>query len=369
MKKLVKLKRNLLLLLLPLSFGLLELTKHNSWFAEEVFAKRIYHYLSIILSNFFGIFPYSVAEFFIILAPIALTIIFIFFLLHIIRSKGRRHIVISKGIINILCGVSIGFFLYTIGCGINYYRYPFSYYSKLTILKSTEEELQELCFSLANQANELRDQIISVDEELVYKSSYDDWELSNKVKEAYNECAKEYPILSGYYARTKPVVFSRILSKMEITGIFIPFTMEANVNVDIPDYSIASTMAHEMSHVRGFMREDEANYISYLVCMASDSVEIKYSGIMQALIISGNALYARNASLYREVSAMYNDGVRRDLNANSIYWEQFENTIVSNTAEKINNAYLQANNQQDGVQSYGRMVDLLLAEYRTKKNG
>jgi len=42
-----------------------------------------------------------------------------------------------------------------------------------------------------------------------------------------------------------------------------PFTFEANVNVDIPPYQIPSTMLHELSHLRGFMREDEANFISY----------------------------------------------------------------------------------------------------------
>ena len=56
------------------------------------------------------------------------------------------------------------------------------------------------------------------------------------------------------------------MSRTEITGIFIPFTMEANVNVDIPDYSLGSTMCHELAHLHGFIREDEANYISYLAC-------------------------------------------------------------------------------------------------------
>ncbi len=31
----------------------------------------------------------------------------------------------------------------------------------------------------------------------------------------------------------------------------------------------------------------------------------------------------------------------------------------------VNNAYLKINGQQDGVNSYGRMVDLLLAEFKT----
>ncbi|MEI3307330.1 MAG: DUF3810 family protein [Eggerthella lenta] len=39
---------------------------------------------------------------------------------------------------------------------------------------------------------------------------------------------------------------------------------------------------------------------------------------------------------------------------------------VSNAA---NDTYLKANNQSDGMRSYGRMVDLLLAEQRAEGEG
>ena len=57
----------------------------------------------------------------------------------------------------------------------------------------------------------------------------------------------------------------------------------------------------------------------------------------------------------------------RDLAAHRAYWKQFEGP-VSDLGSSVNDAYLKANRQQDGVQSYGRMVDLLLAEYRQEKS-
>jgi hypothetical protein len=39
---------------------------------------------------------------------------------------------------------------------------------------------------------------------------------------------------------------------------------------------------------------------------------------------------------------------------------------VAEKADAVNNTYLKSNNQEDGVKSYGRMVDLLLAERRTR---
>ena len=281
-----------------------------------------------------------------------------------IKEKGKRNIILGKAIINVLSVASVLYFLYVIGCGVNYHRYSFGYYSNLTVQDSTEEELYELSLSLAQRANELRAQTTKEDEFGVFELSMSQAELTRETLKAYNKIAKDYPILGGWYAPAKSLLLSPMMSRMQLTGIFLPFTMEPTVNVVIPDYSIPSTMSHEMAHQRGFMREDEANYISYLVCANSDHVDLQYSGVMHALINAGNALYDKNAELYREVSATYSVEVRLDLNANSEYWRQFENQVISNAVEQINNTYLMMNDQEDGVQSYGRMVDLLLAEFR-----
>ena len=109
------------------------------------------------------------------------------------------------------------------------------------------------------------------------------------------------------------------------------------------------------------------NYISYIACLASDCIDLQYSGTMLALIHTGNALYRKDAKRYFEVyKNHYSEAVARDLIANNEYWDKFEDTKVAETAEKVNNTYLKANNQTDGTQSYGRVVDLLLAEYRQR---
>ena len=54
-----------------------------------------------------------------------------------------------------------------------------------------------------------------------------------------------------------------------------------------------------------------------------------------------------------------------DFQYNNLYWRQFEGAVAE-VSTKINDSYLKANFQNDGVQSYGRMVDLLLADYRSR---
>lgn len=368
MKKLLRYKRILLIGLLPVSIILIITAKLSSFFSEQIYALHFYKWISQIISSITGIVPFSLGEILVIAAPIvALIIIFRFVFLLIMEKKGRKERLI-RGFINLLCTFSVILFLFIVLAGINYYRYPFTYYSKLEIRNSSVNELYTLTKSLAEQANELRAQVKTTDENGIFKLSEDKYKLASEAKQAFASLAKEYPVLAGNYGAAKPVLFSDVMSNTEITGMFFPFTMEANVNVDIPDYSIPATMLHEMAHQRGFMREDEANFIAYLAGMKSDDIELKYSSTMLALAVSENALYDQDYSRYTQVSDMYSEGVQKDIQANSEYWQKYDNTVVSAVSDKINDTYLKANSQSDGVQSYGRMLDLLLAEYRNNSD-
>jgi hypothetical protein len=255
---------------------------------------------------------------------------------------------------------------------VNYHRYPVAVPLGLTVENSSVEELEGLFTELADKATELRTQLTTENENGVYILPYSERELGKEAKKAYEELAEVYPVFGGMYPAPKHVFFSRLMSYTEITGVFTPWTMEANVNIDISPYSIGSTMCHELAHLRGFMREDEANYVSYRACMASDSLDLQYSGTMLALIHTGNALYRQDAEKYFAIYREHiSSAVSRDLVANNEYWDQFEKAVVGDTtvgeiADKVNDTYLKLNDQTDGTKSYGRVVDLLLAEYKQK---
>lgn len=365
MKRFLKLKRIWVLLLLPTALLFLFVASRSEEAAEHVFARGIFVGVSWVMSHITGLFPFSLMELGILVLPPLALFLLIFFIVRMVRCKEGRGFLLAKAFLNVGCIVSVVVFLLVLGCSINYYRYPVARYLGLTVEPAAKEELCGLVAKLAKEANEVREGLTGFeDENGVYRLSMSKKQLGREAVDAFHELSAQYDIFGGYYPQPKRIHFSHLMSQTELTGIFCPFTMEANVNVDIPDYSIASTMCHELAHLKGFIREDEANYVSYLACQASQSPELRYSGLMEALILSGNALYAKDADLYYEVRGSYSDAVSRDLRANSEYWAEFKDKPVSNTAQKINDAYLKANHQEDGVQSYGRMVDLLLAQYR-----
>lgn len=394
MKQLLLRKRNILLLLIPFAIGITEWVKRSAYAAEKIFADGIYKWLSQGLAFFTGRIPFSLMELVIAVGLILLPVLLIRRIVQIIKVKkplyqvtenikgtveiqsvGTQRLLIFMTMLqNLLCTAAIIFFGYVLLCGVNYHRYPVAYHFGLSVENSSMEELEGLFTELADKAVELRAELTTEDENGVYVLPYSKRELGAEAKKAYESLAKEYPVFAGNYPAPKHVFFSGLMSYTEITGVFTPWTMEANVNVDIPPYSIGSTMCHELAHLRGFMREDEANYISYRACMASDDPDLRYSGVMLALIYTGNALYGQNPDRYYVLAKEhYSEAIVKDLVANNEYWDRFDKPVVGDTtvgeiAEKVNDTYLKINEQTDGTKSYGRVVDLLLAEYRMKKN-
>ena len=52
------------------------------------------------------------------------------------------------------------------------------------------------------------------------------------------------------------------------------------------------------------------------------------------------------------------DNVKADLSANSSFWKRYDSKVAE-VSGQINDHYLKANGQSDGIKSYDRMVDLM----------
>ena len=192
-------------------------------------------------------------------------------------------------------------------------------------------------------------------------------EMARTAAASYQRLMEDQPGWDYFQLSTrclpKAVFFSEAMSYMEIVGVFFPYTDEANVNVHTTDFDIPFAACHELAHISGFMREDEANFLAYAACRASEDRFFRYSGTLTAYIHAGNALYAKDPERWRSMSEVLSEGVRRDLAASSAYY-QAHHTSFGEFSTKVNDTYLKVNSQPQGVATYGRMVDLLLAERR-----
>ena len=358
-------KRLRLLIFFPA--GLL-LTACAAWkpaFAEW-YATGIYAALSSAVNRITGLVPLSIAELFVILFFLLILAAVLGIAAGLIRKKGKRPFFVRKSLINLAAFLSIVYFLFTVTCGINYYRYPFAKTCGLKVQPSSKSELEELCTSLVSEIDRLRPGLKTNRQGIMELRQNDLHSTAREAMQSYDQMQQDYPLLRSGYSAPKLVHFSRIMSRCEITGVFFPFTMEANVNTDVPEYTIPVTMCHELSHLRGYMREDEANFIGYLVCRKSSDPDFRYSGDMLAFTYASNALFSVDAEATDQIDSRLVPGACHDLAYNSEYWEQFQGPVAQ-ASSSVNDHYLKANRQSDGVNSYGRMVDLLLAKQRAEK--
>lgn len=265
-------------------------------------------------------------------------------------------------------------FLFTIGCGINYYRYPFSYTCGLTIRPSSSSELYSLCLDLTEKINQAAAELKTAAPGLIGQTAPTRLTLSQlrrygeTSRRAMEGLGEEYPDLSGFYPMPKPLLVPYILSVQQLCGIYSPFTVEANYNRDMPLYNIPHTICHELSHLKGFMREDEANFIGYMACIRSDDPAFNYSGYLMGWVYAGNALASADWEAYARLRERLPQEALTDLAYNNAFWDSYDSKVAQ-AATKVNDTYLKLQDQTDGVQSYGRAVDLMLAYYREHPYG
>ena len=339
-------------------FILTQIAPGHEALVEKIYSKGIYKLWAQMVSGVTGLIPVSLTELGLLVGiPLLLVISIVRWVRH--KIGWQRF---ASGWLTLAL---ILYSLFSGGWALNYSRQTYAQTAGLETKPVEIEKVKALVVSLAQKANDLRAELDTGDEAIALPGTQR--QVMRLVKEAYLRAGEKYPWLAGRYGAPKIAILSTPLAYLNIAGIFSPFTVEAHVNAHEGDVLLAATAAHEAAHLRGFAREDEANFIAYQVCMESEEVYVRYSGTMVALIYAGNALAKQNMEMYSEIYATYSEGVRADLTAYRKSWEPYKGEAAE-IHNKVNDAYLKANNQADGVQSYGRMVDLLIAEYEKEKS-
>lgn len=348
----------------PVFYALFRLSFLWPEFTESVYSRAIFRFINQGLSAATGILPFSLGEFLLYAAIAALGGFVILMAVGAVLAKKNWWRVLLRRTVALGCAASMLYALFVGLWGFNYARQPLGQTLALDTSPARVEELYLTCQALIAQANELRTQVAE-DEAGVFTPDASREEMMRSTGALYNRAAQatSCDFLGGSFGRAKPVLYSTGLSWAHITGVYFPFSGEANVNTDIPSLLFSATSLHEAAHQRGFSREDEANFLAYYVSRYSGDASVAYSGAMLALINAMNQLYHADSDMYFKLRGTYSDGLDRDLEAYSEYWRQFDGP-VSEAAETVNNNFLKANMQSDGVKSYGRMVDLLIGLWR-----
>lgn len=230
------------------------------------------------------------------------------------------------------------------------------------------QELAKLRDHVVSQANELS-VVFERDEKgrILYQGS-----MEEEAVEQMQRLGRQFKALAGYYPKPKELCWSGFYSQQYMMGYYFPFSMEANYNGQMYITNMPVTMCHELSHLKGFIREDEANFIGYLACVDSEDPLFRYSAYLSVIgYLDRDFIQAAGKD---QAADPEHPAISRQVNDDRIFltremWEQveeqavFETETVRQAADAFLNTTLTLNGVEDGTVSYSRVAALLLKYY------
>ena len=312
------------------------------------------------LAHATGWIPFSLAEGLILLVPVFAVVVVVY--------ANKRYADTWRQVfcfIGMAASVaSIFFSLFVFGFGTGYHGTGLD--EKLGVDKRevSAEELRHTAEILVEIINANAEELtFNSDGQAIMPYSYN--EMSARLVKAYDSLCDTYAFVPRLSSRVKPVMLSKPWTYTHISGVYTYFTGEANINTNFPDYTLPFTAAHEMAHQRGMAREDEANFVAFLVCMQSDDAYIRYSGALNLYEYVANALYMADREAYVELYTTLAPRARLEMSAYSEFFSEYVDSVASDVVGTVNDTFLKLQGTE-GTASYGFVVDIAVAYFRDK---
>lgn len=232
----------------------------------------------------------------------------------------------------------------------------------------TLQDLTALRNMLVEKCNELSGQMQRTEEgEIIYEGN-----MGKKAISDMQALGETYDVLQGFYPMPKPLYFSDFVSQQYMLGYYFPFSMEANYNKVAYVTNLPVTMCHELAHLKGYIQEDEANFIGFLACISSDDLLFQYSGYLSVLNYVNNDFYEAIGEDYERYMAEVQ--IDRQVYEDAVFvrkedWDRIEKEAVVDTevVDAVSTGFvetsLKLNGVDDGMVAYSRVVGLLLQWY------
>lgn len=277
------------------------------------------------------------------------------------RAQGRRWDRAYSAVLGAICVALLIYDGFCLLWGVNFWTDSFQDKSGIYAESVAQEDLLAVTEYFAERLTEVSDDVAR-DEAGLFAVPRS--EILTGSTAVYDDLEQTFPFLEFDDPGVKAMAFSRLMSIMDFTGFYCPWTGESNVNMDSPACLLPSTVAHELAHQRGIASEQECNFLAVLASTTSGQAAYEYAGWLMGYIHLGNALYRSDSEAYWAIRDALPESVKADLNYNNAYWRQFRDTVVQTVSQKVYDTSLKAYGDERGIQSYGMVVDLLVAYYR-----
>lgn len=337
---------------------IVQLSTYFPSFIESYYSRGIYPYISNFLRILFGWIPYSVGD----LLLLAIVAYYGYFFVDLIISRFKN--VLPK-VVRFLYFTALLYICFYWFWAFNYYRKPLAENLGYTMNNYSNEALFRTSKRIVSEMNEIHLKITKNDTVKV-DNPYSETQMYKIANEGYQILAKDYPLFDYKFSSVKSSSMSLLQSYNGTSGYLNPLTGEAHVNRKIPKTGYPTTTCHEMAHQIGFAAENEANFIGFMASYMNKDLYFKYASLRMAYSYCISEVRKRKPETAKEIWKTVNKGIIKDYNQSYQFWQRYKNPFEP-LIKKGYNAYLKANNQKNGIQSYNYVVDLLISYFENQR--
>ncbi len=337
--------------ILVVQFVLFYLLSKSSW--AVVLFELFFENQKNLHQNLFAWIPFSLGDFIYIVLGVALAFYFISLFWKAKRNNALRVLLIT---------FNVFYFLYQIFWGMLYFQEPII--NKLPKEEITSQEVKNLTIKFLQKCKITR--------ELVSENKKGIFTLKN-LQEIEREILSQQNHIPKFLNTKKATQINSIkaslygngMSFSGILGYYNPFTAEAQYNRHLPSTYIPFTIAHESSHQLGYAREQEANFIGYLIGINSANLELRYSTEYSTLKSLLNYLANEDPEFVKSVLQQFSPKMKLDRKY-ELQFIKAHSGLMDEFFAMTNNLFLRSN-QQEGSITYSYFIDLLVRYERIKK--
>ncbi|CAI8414915.1 MAG: Uncharacterised protein [Polaribacter sejongensis] len=349
-------KHIVLAFFLPVQMLLMKLAAENPAFIERYYSNGIYPTLSAFFRIILGWIPFSVGDLLVIFG----LFVFIRFLVRLLKAKFKN--IIPKSI-HFIAVASVIYGCFYLFWGLNYYRAPLAKNLGYKQQEYTTAQLQKVTKHIIKKLNYYQLEITKNDT-LKVDNPYSQKEMHQMAVAGYEHLSRSFPQLKYQYASVKSSSMSLLQSYNGTSGYLNPLTGEAQVNDKIPKTMYPTTTCHEIAHQIGFAAENEANFVGFLAANYNEDLYFKYASYRMAFSYCISELRKRDSTLSHQLWKTVHKGILKDFRVSYQFWQHYKNPFEP-LVKKGYNAYLKANKQDKGVQSYHYVVNLFISYFET----
>jgi hypothetical protein len=315
---------------------------------EHSYSLSVYPVIQRLVTPVSNLVPFALFD---VLTVVAVAVLIVAILIAVSRARAeRRFRPVAALMRSTATAAAVGYLVFLACWGLNYRRIPMGERLVLDRGAPTTEQVVKLGFEAIGQMNRLHAE--------AHRAGWNpDPRDDRPLLEAYAFVQQR---LGGDAAavpgRLKSSIYGPYFRWSGVDGMVNPFALEVLANPDLLPFERTFVAAHEWAHLAGFADEAEANFAAWLTCIRAGP-SAQYSGWLSLYWQIGAEADAENR---QRLWAAVADGPRRDIQAITDRLRRGELPLLRRVSWRVYDRYLRANRVEEGVRSYGLVINLIL---------